>query len=81
MCGIVHRLRRPKKLASAGNNLWSRKVSYSEILSAYEADEIDFMCALELANCHSLIELYENAAEENGAILIRKSVALFNQAA
>lgn len=39
-------------------------MDYSEILAAYEADDIDFMSALELTGCGSIIELYELVASE-----------------
>lgn len=42
-------------------------MSYNEILADYEAGDIDFMSALELANCGSVIELYEMAADEEEA--------------
>lgn len=42
-------------------------MSNQDILAAYEAGEIDFMSALELANCGTLIELYEGAADEEEA--------------
>ena len=56
-------------------------MSYIETLAAYELGEIDFMSALELAGCDSLIELYEGAAAEEEAILIKRSAALFHNAA
>jgi hypothetical protein len=56
-------------------------VSYTEALAAYEAGEVDAMSALELAGCHSLIELYEGAADEKEAAMIKKTVGLFLNAA
>lgn len=39
-------------------------VTYTEILGAYESDAIDALSALELADCGTIIELYEMAADE-----------------
>lgn len=39
-------------------------MSYTEILAAFEASELEAMSAFELADCHDEIELYELAADE-----------------
>ena len=56
-------------------------MSYTEILASYEAGEIDFMSALELANCDTLIDLYEGAADEEEMADIKKAVFQFYDAA
>ena len=58
-----------------------KTVGYKEILASYEAGEIDFMSALELADCDSLIELYEGVADEEELALIKRSAAVFYNAA
>lgn len=69
------------KSKGASNTQRRCSMSFAEVLAAYEANEIDDIDAVELSGCFSIIELYEQVADEEETALKSEVVYLRHHAA